>query len=63
MLCTMLLFRMADKEMDKLINDWGVTIIVKKRLMNKDKYVGKCGAKLRRLSDINPVEDSPEWLV
>lgn len=63
LLCTMLLFRMADKEMDKLINDWGVTIIVKKRLMTKGKYRGNSGVMLRRLSDNNPEEDSPEWLV
>ena len=51
------------KEMDKLINDWGVTIIVKKRLMTKGKYRGNSGVMLRRLSDNNPEEDSPEWLV
>lgn len=63
MLCVMLLLRMADKDIDKQINDWGVTIIVIKRLMAKGKYNGNSGAKFRRLSDINSAEDSIEWLV
>ncbi len=62
MLCTMLLFRMADKNIDKRINDWGVTIIVKKHLIEKGKYIGNGGIKHRMISEMNPMEDSPEWL-
>lgn len=61
MLCTMLLLKLA--HIEKQINDWGVTIIVKKRLMKNGMYIGNGGIKHRQMSDIDPVDDSPEWLI
>lgn len=62
----MLLLKRANIE--KLINDWGVTIIVKKRLMKKGnnitcKFGVKFGIKHRNMSETIPTEDSPKWLI
>ena len=61
MLCSMLLFRIAG--IDKLINDWGITIIAKKRLIESGKYIGGYGNKHRLILDNSPEEDSPDWLL
>lgn len=61
MLCGMLLFGMAN--IDKLIIDWGVTIIVKKRLIDTGRYIGRCGKRYRRILGNKPKEDSPDWLL
>ena len=56
----MLLFGMAN--IDKQIIDWGVTIIVKKSLIESGRYFGGGGKKYRRILDSNPEEDSPDWI-
>lgn len=61
MLCGMLLFGMAN--VDKLIIDWGVTIIVKKRLIKYGRYMSGYGKKHRRILDNKPEDDSPDWLL
>lgn len=60
MLCGMLLFGKAN--IDKLIIDWGITIIVKKRLIETGRYVGRGGKKYRQILDNKPDEDSPDWI-
>ena len=61
MLCGMLLFGMAN--INKLIIDWSVTIIVKKRLIETGRYIGRGGKRYRRILDNKPEEDSPDWLL
>ncbi len=61
MLCTVLLFGNAN--IDKLIVDWGVTIIVKKHLKEDGRFIEGYGKKHRRILDHNPKEDSPDWLL
>ncbi len=61
MLCGMLLFGMA--KINKLIIDWGVTIIVKKRLIESGRYFGGGGKKHREVLDSKPKEDSPDWIL
>lgn len=59
MLCALLLFGKAN--IDKLIVDWGITIIVKKHLIEDGRYIGGYGKKYRRVF-YKPVEDSPDWI-
>lgn len=61
MLCAMLLFGMAN--VDKLIIDWGVTIIVMKRLIADGRNIDGYGKKHRRILDSKPEDDSLDWLL
>lgn len=61
MLCGMLLFGMAN--VDKLIIDWGVTIIVMKHLIADGRNIDGYGKKHRRILDSKPEDDSLDWLL
>lgn len=61
MLCSMLLFGLAN--IDKLIIDWGVTIVVKKRYIKGGKKIIGYGKRLRQILDTNPRDESPDWLL